>query len=114
MSGIVERGLRRQRAIQQSRSAAWVMLVFVLIIALSSLLSLIATVVTGTAFSLIAFVSLVVLISTVWVSGHLYRETRRLGNLLKDPEALMRAEQNPDLVSGAHWSVLNPFSNWRD
>lgn len=110
MSKLVERGLRRQRAIQQSRGTVLSMLIVALPIALLALISLVASIAGGRILSLGSFASGVVAISAIWVAGHLFREAQRLGKLLKDPEWIMRAEQDPDLVSGVHWSRLNPFS----
>ena len=114
MSQLLQRGLRRQRAIQQSRSAALALLVIASIVLFIAAVSWLASVAGGGLLSLRAMGSLLVALTMLWICGHLFREARRLGKLLQDPERIMRSDQDPDLVSGVHWSVLNPFSGWRD
>lgn len=114
MSQLLERGLRRQRAIQQSRSTAWVMFIIMLSIGFSALASLVVALVAGGAVSLSGTASVVIAIAALWIAGHLFAEARRLGRLLKDPESIMGSDRGTDLVSGIHWWRLNPFSGRRN
>lgn len=113
VSQAIERAIRRQQAIQQSRGTAWIMFIVMLPVALLSALALIQAAVQGSLLSLNGIVSAVITVSAVWVSGHLFREARRLGKLLKDPALIMRLERDPDLVTELQWSTLLPFSHWR-
>ncbi|MGW8367691.1 MAG: hypothetical protein ACWGPN_03300 [Gammaproteobacteria bacterium] len=114
MSQMLERGLRRQRAIQQSRSTAWAMLAVMLPIAFFALISMLVLAIDGTILSLGGLASALIAVCALWVAAHLFGEARRLGRLLKDPKSIMRSDQSMDLISGVHWSSLNPFSGWRD
>lgn len=68
----------------------------------------------GTLLSFNALISSIIAISAVWVAGHLFREARRLGRLLKNPEQIMQLDRDPDVITGLHWAGLNPFSHWRN
>lgn len=114
MSRLVERALRRQRAIQYSRSTALIGLVGVLAVALLALISLVMTIADGALISPGTIAGVVILIAACWVAGHLSTEIRRLGKLLKDRESILRSEQNPELTGSGHWKSLNPFAGWRD
>lgn len=83
-------------------------------IAFFAVISLLVSLMDGSIVSLSSLISGLVAVSAIWVARHLFREARRLGKLLRDPELIMRSEQSPDLVSGVHWSSLNPFSGWRE
>ena len=113
MSQSIQRGVRRLQAIQESRNIAWILLAVMLPIAVFSLIELISRLQNGMLVSVGGGVSAVVFVSAGWVAVHLFRETRRLGRLLRDPGRIMRLERDPDLVEGIQWSGFLPFSNWR-
>jgi hypothetical protein len=114
MSQSIQRGIRRLQAIQQSRSLAWIVLVFMLSVAFFAFFALIVAIRAGVFVSAGGITSVIFLVSSSWVAGHMIREVRRLGKLLRDPERIMRAERHPDVVSGIHWSAVLPFSAWRE
>lgn len=110
----IERGVRRQRAIQESRGFAGILCLALLAVASICLLSLIAAAEAGALISFNGFAGVVILVSSAWVAVHLFREVLRLGKLLKDPQRLMRPGRDPELVDGIQWSGLLPFSVWRN
>lgn len=114
MSQTIQRGVGRLQANQQSRGVAWIMFIAMLPTAFFSFVSLGSIIQSGAFPSAGGIASGVALLSALWVAGHLFREARRLGKLLKDPERIMRSERDPDLVGGIQWSGLLPFSGWRD
>ena len=114
MSQSIRRGLRRLEDVQYSRSVAWIVFVVMLPIAFYAFVAVVTAVQSGAFVSASGIISVVVLISAVWVAIHMLREVRRLGKLIRNPERLMRPERDPELVSGIHWSGFLPFSGWRE
>lgn len=114
MSRLVERALRRQRAIQYSRSTALMGLVGALVVAILALISIVVSIAGGAVVSPGVLAGGIILIVAGWVAGHLSTEIRRLGKLLKNRDLILRSEQNPELTNSGHWKSLNPFAGWRD
>jgi hypothetical protein len=83
-------------------------------VALVSLVAVFFGITASSIVSLSGFISGIIAVSATWVAWQLFKEARRLGKLLRDPERIMQSERGSDLVEGLHWSSLIPFSGRRD
>ena len=114
MSERLKLAIRRQRDVQKSRDIAWmVFAALVPIILLAALGLLLPLVSPEPRISFGQLISGVVAIFAAGIAWQVFREARRLGRLLRDPQMLMSLERDSDEMRGLHWSVLNPFSGWR-
>ena len=114
MSERLKLAIRRQQDVQKSRDIAWMAFAALVPIILLAALGLILPLV-GPEHS-VSFGQLISGVVAVFATGiavQVFREARRLGRLLRDPQMLMRLERDSDEMRGLHWSVLNPFSGWR-
>lgn len=114
MSQKIERLVRRQQALQESCSTAWVLFACMAPVAVLALAAVFFGIAAGSIISLSGLVSGVVAVCATSVTWQLFTEARRLGKILRDPARIMRSERSSDLVDGLHWSSLIPFSGWRD
>lgn len=111
MSELLERAIRRQKWIRESRDIAVIFAVVMLPIAFFALLGIRKSIqVAGSAFTVGGFVCGLICVVSVWVSFHFFRESLRLGKLLRDPALITRLEEEAGLDGGVRWSGLIPFS----
>lgn len=114
MSRIVQRAIRRQKAIRESRDLAWVLFVVMLPIVYLGLEGILKSIeVAGTVLTAGGIVSVLIGLMAVWVAQHLVREALRLGRLMKDVDQIMLQRDTSDLPSSVRWSGLNPFNRWK-
>ena len=115
MSRILQRAIRRQKAIRESRDLAWVLFVIILAIAYVGVTGILRSIeVAGTALTVGGIVSGVFVLMAAWVAQHLAREAFRLGKLMRDSDQIMLQKDTSNLDSGVRWSGLNPFSSWKN
>jgi len=111
MSELLERAIRRQQWIRESRDIAVIVAVVMLPIAFFALLGIRESIrVAGSAFTVGGFVCGLICVVAIWVAFHFFRESVRLGRLLRDPALITRLENEPGLDGGVRWSGLIPFS----
>jgi len=110
MSDLLNRAIRRQQWIRESRDIAVILAVVMLPIAFVALLGIRKSIqVAGSAFTVGGILCGLVCVLSVWVAFHLFRETLRLGRLLRDPSLIARFEQESGLDGGVRWSGLVPL-----
>jgi hypothetical protein len=111
MSELLQRAIRRQQWIRESRDIAVIFAVVMLPIAFFALLGIRRSIqVAGSAFTAGGVVCGFICVVSVWVAFHFFRESLRLGRLLRDPALITRLEQESGLDGGVRWSGLIPFS----
>lgn len=112
MSELLERVIRRQTWIRESRDVALVCFFLTLPVAFFALVGIRESIlVAGTAFTLGGIAYGVICVLAVWVAIHLLREARRLQKLLSDPDLINRLQQETGLDGRVRWSGLIPFAN---
>ena len=114
MSQRLKRAIRRQQAIQRSRDVAWIAFVALMPFIFFLAAGFLESMASENGVSIGAVVSGVLAVALSWVAVQVFREALRLGRVLKDPNLMMRLESDPDVMSGIHWSAINPFSSSRD
>jgi hypothetical protein len=107
----LERAIRRQQWIRESRDIAVILAVVMLPIAFFALLGIRQSIrVAGSAFTAGGFVCALICVVSVWIAFHFFRESVRLGKLLRDPALITRLDKETGLDGGVRWSGLIPFS----
>lgn len=115
MSELIERVIRRQQWIRESRDVALIFAIVMLPIAFLALLGVRSSIqVAGSAFTAGGIACGGISVISIWVAFHFFRETMRLGRLLRDPALITRLEEEKGLDGGVRWSGLIPFSGRRD
>jgi hypothetical protein len=111
MSELLERAIRRQQWIRESRDVAVIFAVVLLPIAFVALLGVRKSIqVTGSAFTPGGIISGLICVFSVWAAFHFLRESLRLGKLLRDPSLITRLDKESGLDGSVRWSGLIPFS----
>jgi hypothetical protein len=112
MSQLLERAIRRQAWIRESRDVALILAILTLPVALLAILGIRQSIrVAGSAFTAGGIVCGVICVVSIWVAVHLIREVRRLGQLLRDPDLMTRLVEETGLDGGVRWAGLVPFRN---
>jgi multidrug transporter EmrE-like cation transporter len=115
MSELLERVIRRQQWIRESRDIAVIFAIVMLPIAFVALLGIRRSIqVAGSAFTAGGIVCGLGCVVSVWIAFHFFRESLRLGKLLRDPELITRLNEEAGLDGGVRWSGLIPFSGRRN
>jgi hypothetical protein len=111
MSELLQRAIRRQQWIRESRDIAVIVAVVMLLIVVFGLLGIRKSIqVTGSAFTAGGVVGGLVCVCSAWAAFHFFRESLRLGKLLRDPALITRLEKEAGLDGDVRWSGLIPFS----
>ena len=111
----LEDAIRRQQAVQRSRTLAWALFaVFVPVAILFWLEAVFALVNISKVGMLQLLAELILALLFTFAAIQMFRNGVRFNRLVADPSRLLEPDADMDQLKASSWSIFLPFSFWSD